>query len=1359
MDKKKMEVTVVFVVLLISISAVGDVSAVAWNPVLRLTVQDDNPAFNGDHYPRIAVDSTGKPHITWIGHDGQNDWEIYWQKPGVRNPILLSTHQDTRNWDDTNSHIAVDGAGNSYVVWEGYEGLYDDWEIYWVKVNASGVSGAVQKIARYPDSIRWIDRNAEIAVDGAGNSYVVWEGYDGSGYEIYWVKIDTTGEQGQIQEISDQPGDAGGNYEPKIALDSEGNSYVVWYGVCSGDGSDTEIYWVKVDPSGIRGTIRKISTHPDNGVFNDRDSRIAVDRTGNSYISWRCALKNQVYWTKVDTSGVPGTAQKISNHPDNGRNSNNNPRIGIDASGNSYVVWEGHDGSDYEIYWVKIDAAGTQGLVKKISDQSGDDTNPQIAVDSAGNSNVAWRGLGGTDYEIYWALIDPSGVPGTPQVISTHPENINGLDTNQQIAVDSAGNAYVVWHGTGNGNDEIYFASNNFDTDNDGVPDAEDNCPWIYDPDQEDTDGDGIGDAGDNCLTISNPGQKDTDKDGVGDKCDNCWWVPNPDQKDTDGNGTGNACEDDRDNDGVPQAVDNCPTVYNPDQADLDSDGIGDVCDTDHDNDGVPDTEDNCPAAPNPDQKDTDGDGIGDVCDTITDTDTDNDGVPDTEDNCPTVYNPDQKDTDGDGVGDACDTVTDTDNDGVPDATDNCPTVPNPDQKDADGDGVGDACDTDDDNDSVPDTEDNCPTVYNPDQADSDSDGIGDVCDTVTDTDNDGVPDTEDNCPTVPNPDQKDTDGDGVGDVCDTDDDNDSVPDTEDNCPTVPNPDQADSDGDGVGDACDPDNDNDGVPDTGDNCPTVPNSDQKDTDGDGIGDACDPDNDNDGVPDATDNCPTVPNSDQKDTDGDGVGDVCDSDDDNDGVPDTGDNCPTVPNSDQKDKDHDGIGDVCDPDNDNDGVPDATDNCPTVYNPKQRDTDHDGIGDACDPDDDNDGINDNADNCPTVYNPSQRDTDKDGVGDRCDNCPTEYNPDQKDTDGDGVGDVCEDSDGDGVPDIRDNCPTVYNPDQKDTDGDGVGDACDPDIDGDGLLNVAEEEGWIVETRDCEGEVISTRRVTSDPYKADTDGDGLKDNEEKEGWYVFRRIHGWPPLLVNYWTTSDPRNANADSDGLTDFHERICRTDPNAYNTDCDERRFIPVEEQPYAATTDSDVKAWDTNDGFEVEHGLNPLDFDTDGDGLGDGEEIYLWVLAQGFNPENPESVPQAVLDTAIANTKNPDTDGDGLKDGEEIVYWLDLGLTPEEAMVFVGGPDMNHNGIPDSMENLPTIIRGLNLPKGIENSLTAKVENAIKSLEKGNTNASINLLQAFINEVEAQRGKKISEKMATMLIQYAQNVIQQIQAT
>ena len=85
--------------------------------------------------------------------------------------------------------------------------------------------------------------------------------------------------------------------------------------------------------------------------------------------------------------------------------------------------------------------------------------------------------------------------------------------------------------------------------------------------------------------------------------------------------------------------------------------------------------------------------------------------------------------------------------------------------------------------------------------------------------------------------------------------------------------------------------------------------------------------------------------------------------------------------------------------------------------------------------------------------------------------------------------------------------------------------------------------------------------------------------------------------------------------------------------------------------------------------------------------------------------------------------------------------------------DANEDGCIDTIEDLPEISRNLYLPVGIENSLISKVENAQKSIDKGNTKAAVNKLEAFINTVMAQRGKKISEEDADMLIEYATNVI------
>ncbi len=106
-------------------------------------------------------------------------------------------------------------------------------------------------------------------------------------------------------------------------------------------------------------------------------------------------------------------------------------------------------------------------------------------------------------------------------------------------------------------------------------------------PSASDADGDGIPDANDNCPNVFNPvrpmddgKQSDFDKDGAGDACDPCPMNPNT-----------TSCaplnSGDIDGDGVLNANDNCPTTPNPDQADADMDGKGDACDA-------------CPAVKNP---------------------------------------------------------------------------------------------------------------------------------------------------------------------------------------------------------------------------------------------------------------------------------------------------------------------------------------------------------------------------------------------------------------------------------------------------------------------------------------------------------------------------------------------------------------------------------------------------------------------------------------------------------------------------------------------------------------------------------------------------------------------------------------
>ena len=94
------------------------------------------------------------------------------------------------------------------------------------------------------------------------------------------------------------------------------------------------------------------------------------------------------------------------------------------------------------------------------------------------------------------------------------------------------------------------------DSDGDGLEDANDNCPMVFNP----------------VRPVDNGVQGDADADEAGDACDPCPLDPDTTQ-------CSSIDPNDRDHDGAPNATDNCPDLANADQADGDMDGKGDLCD------------------------------------------------------------------------------------------------------------------------------------------------------------------------------------------------------------------------------------------------------------------------------------------------------------------------------------------------------------------------------------------------------------------------------------------------------------------------------------------------------------------------------------------------------------------------------------------------------------------------------------------------------------------------------------------------------------------------------------------------------------------------------------------------------------
>jgi OOP family OmpA-OmpF porin len=240
-------------------------------------------------------------------------------------------------------------------------------------------------------------------------------------------------------------------------------------------------------------------------------------------------------------------------------------------------------------------------------------------------------------------------------------------------------------------------AGNGPDRDTDGVPDAEDACPYeAEDVDGErDTDGcpegppagyvgTGIGGGGapgpapGGVLPPLPPLQPltDLDADGVTDDVDACPGAP----EDVDGFTDLDGCPDpDHDGDAIPDGQDACPSVAETPNGLLDADGCPDLG-PDADADGIEDRLDACPNLPETKDGRRDDDGCPESADLPgalpplpplpLGANVDADALPDGDDRCPNAA----EDLDGFEDADGC-PDPDDDGDGLADTADACPRM------------------------------------------------------------------------------------------------------------------------------------------------------------------------------------------------------------------------------------------------------------------------------------------------------------------------------------------------------------------------------------------------------------------------------------------------------------------------------------------------------------------------------------------------------------------------------------------------------------------------------------------------------------------------------------------------------------
>ncbi|NHJ02606.1 MAG: hypothetical protein EAX86_10750 [Candidatus Heimdallarchaeota archaeon] len=387
------------------------------------------------------------------------------------------------------------------------------------------------------------------------------------------------------------------------------------------------------------------------------------------------------------------------------------------------------------------------------------------------------------------------------------------------------------------------------------------------------------------------------------------------------------------------------------------------------------------------------------------------------------------------------------------------------------------------------------------------------------------------------------------------------------------------------------------------------------------------------------------------------------------------------------------------DADQDGISDVDEEATPGLNPYAADTDGDGLSDKFEtqtsktdpilPDTDGDGLDDFIEYENTKTNPRQPDTDWDGLTDYEEAIIIGTDPLDTDTDEDGIDDYYEVNHAYDIKGVTRSVEFVMIGGVKYTDRT---DPLNPDTDGDGLLDGEEGEfgpfyGLDELYNETQPGIDTPPIIFNGGYTHPLDNDTDDDTWEQlyDGMIAPSKAHAWVKiqdgswiLTTDWWevkgmpivymvegepvlniTYTNPCNPDTDGDTGIGSYDRTGAPDQphdeppvsEILNSDGYELSLDPPSD-PCDADTDDDglidglegTRASDSNH----THYNNP---DTDGDGLGDLQELLL-----GSDPRHPDSDRDMVIDGDEyfkygTHPHNPDTDYDGLLDGEEL-YWF-----------------------------------------------------------------------------------------------------------
>jgi hypothetical protein len=236
---------------------------------------------------------------------------------------------------------------------------------------------------------------------------------------------------------------AGGPYleQPVLARDAAGVGVIAW----GQGGSDDEQLEACVRPAG---TGWSSPVHV--GVIDqaaDERPRVAIDERGEATLAWVNGKHSG--WDVEAASAMAGTPWGSRQLLTPGRLQGQDPQLAHGPGGSLKLVMFGGPGNEAEqiVLWTRS-AAGRWSAAQMIADMHGQGpVEPQIAVDAAGATIVAWRTEGARGARIDVVALRPNGRRAGPVEVLTPKARgrREGGPRDLELVADARGDAVLSW--------------------------------------------------------------------------------------------------------------------------------------------------------------------------------------------------------------------------------------------------------------------------------------------------------------------------------------------------------------------------------------------------------------------------------------------------------------------------------------------------------------------------------------------------------------------------------------------------------------------------------------------------------------------------------------------------------------------------------------------------------------------------------------------------------------------------------------------------------------------------------------------------------------------------------------------------